>query len=84
MSKHPNKHIQAAIEYALKAGWVLVPPGDSAHCFCKLRCGDPKGEHRDHHQSVWSTPKVPENHAQQIRRAVDKCTRIKCLKSEKS
>ncbi|MDT0178142.1 hypothetical protein Q9R34_19140 [Enterobacter sp. BRE11] len=73
MKKHPNKHIQAAIAYAISKGWVWVPPGDSAHCFCKLRCGNPEDEHRDHRMSVWSTPKSPETHAKQIRRMADRC-----------
>ncbi|ASB76831.1 TPA: hypothetical protein ACG0AS_002929 [Enterobacter hormaechei subsp. hoffmannii] len=73
MKTHPNKHIQAAIEYAVTQGWVWVPPGDSAHCFCKLRCGNPEGEHRDHQMSVWSTPKSAENHAKQIIRMVKRC-----------
>lgn len=73
MKKHSNKHIQAAIEYALDQGWVWVAPGDSAHCFCKLRCGNPEGEHRDHQMSVWSTPKSAENHAKQIIRMVKRC-----------
>jgi len=74
MKKHPNKHIQAAIGYALSRGWTWVSPGDSAHCFCKLRCGNPKDEHRHHQMSVWSTPKSAENHARQIRRKVDQCS----------
>ncbi|HHL2560843.1 TPA: hypothetical protein ACQ31I_002754 [Yersinia enterocolitica] len=73
MKIHPNKHIQAAIEYALSKGWVWILPGDSAHCFCKLRCGNPEGEHRAHQMSVWSTPKSAENHAKQIRRKVNHC-----------
>lgn len=74
MKIHPNKHIQTAIEYALSNGWVWVQPGDSAHCFCKLRCGNTKNEHRDHKMSVWSTPKNAENHARQIMRKVNHCT----------
>ncbi|AUG99120.1 hypothetical protein CWC46_04390 [Prodigiosinella confusarubida] len=73
MKKHPNKHIQAAIDYALSKGWVWVPPGGSAHCFCKLRCGNSADEHQDHQMSVWSTPGNPENHAKQIRRNVNHC-----------
>ncbi|HBY1017458.1 TPA: hypothetical protein MIP50_18915 [Klebsiella pneumoniae] len=73
MKIHPNKHIQAAIEHALSQGWVWVSPGNSAHCFCRLRCGNPHGEHRDHQMSVWSTPKNAENHAKQIIRKVGHC-----------
>ncbi|MDN5679755.1 MAG: hypothetical protein L0G81_03845 [Ewingella sp.] len=74
MKAHPNKHIQAAIEYALTRGWVWVAPGSSAHCFCKLRCGNPLSDHRDHAMSIWSTPKSAENHAHQIVRMVNRCS----------
>ncbi|ADP10432.1 hypothetical protein EJP617_07510 [Erwinia sp. Ejp617] len=30
-------------------------------------------EHQQHQMSVWSTPRVPEHHAAQIRRKVDSC-----------
>nr|WP_314267714.1 hypothetical protein [uncultured Moellerella sp.] len=73
MKKHPNKHIQAAIEYALIRGWIWVPPGNSSHAFCRLRCGTLEYEHQAHQFSVWSTPLSPENHAKQIWRKVDKC-----------
>ncbi len=44
--KHPNKHVQAAIEYAIENGWVWVTAGNSSHTFCKLRCGNAVGEHK--------------------------------------
>lgn len=69
---HPNKHIQAAIEYAVSKGWALVPSGKSAHCYAKLRCGIPG--HRDHTMSIWSTPRDAENHAKQIVRKVNECS----------
>lgn len=46
MKQHPNKHIQAAIDYALSKGWIWVAAGGAAHCFCRLRCGNPEGEHK--------------------------------------
>jgi hypothetical protein len=68
--QHPNKDIQAAIEHAMDSNWTWVPPGKSAHCFCRLRCGE---GHTEHQMSIWSTPKSPLNHAKQIRRKVDQC-----------
>lgn len=56
MKKHPNKHIQAAIKYALEHGWEWVSAGSSSHTFCKLRCGRAADEHQTHMMSVWSTP----------------------------
>ncbi|EMI5489355.1 hypothetical protein REJ26_000411 [Providencia stuartii] len=73
MKRHPNKHIQMAIEYAVSKGWILVEAGQSSHAFCRLRCGDPNREHQNHQMSVWSTPSSPENHAKQIKRKVDSC-----------
>lgn len=71
MKEHPNKHIRAAIEYALERGWLFSPGGHSAHCFGRLRCG--LAEHRDHMMSIWSTPAVPLHHARQNMRVVDRC-----------
>lgn len=59
MKQHPNKHIQAAIDYALSKGWIWVAAGGAAHCFCRLRCGNPEGEHKTHQMSVWSTRVIP-------------------------
>ncbi|KAA1155676.1 hypothetical protein EU510_04215 [Pseudoalteromonas sp. FUC4] len=71
MAKHKNKHIQAAIDYAISNGWIFIKGGKSAHAFGKLRCGN--ANHPGHTMSVWSTPKSDENHAKQIRNKVDKC-----------
>ncbi|PHS63784.1 MAG: hypothetical protein COB09_11125 [Thalassobium sp.] len=71
MKKHPNKEIRAAIEVALAAGWEVVEPGKSAHCYCRLRCGT--AEHRDCIFSVWSTPKNPQHHAEMILKKVRRC-----------
>lgn len=73
MKFHQNKYIQASIEYALSKGWIWIPAGKSAHCFCRLRCGDPSSIHQDHQMSISSTPRNAENHAKQIRRNVDRC-----------
>ncbi|MCT2387469.1 hypothetical protein [Erwinia pyrifoliae] len=69
MKEHPNKHIQAAIEYAMDRGWRFRPA--SGHAFGRLMCGI--AEHQQHQMSVWTTPRVPEHHAAQIRRKVDSC-----------
>lgn len=73
MAKHPNKHIQAALEYAQRHGWQVVSSGKSAHSFCRLRCLQ---GHSEHQMSVWSTPKSPENHAKQIIRKVNECQEL--------
>ena len=70
MKKHPDKHIRAALEYAMRHGWEIVSSGKSAHAFCRLHCR--KG-HTEHQMSIWCTPKNPENHAKQIIRKVNEC-----------
>ncbi len=67
--RHPNKSIQAALAYAARQGWTVTKStGGSAHAWGVMRCpGDcPQ-------VSVFSTPRVPENHARALRRAVDRC-----------
>ncbi|HET6566441.1 MAG TPA: hypothetical protein VFG50_00645 [Rhodothermales bacterium] len=70
-TRHPNKEIRKAVAYALEEGWRLVEPGRSSHAWGLLLCsGARRGACR---VSVWSTPKVPEHHAQDIIKAVDSC-----------
>jgi len=70
--KHPNKEIEAAIQYAESKGWYYPDAGNSSHAWGRLLCSKKgRGACR---LSIWSTPKVPENHAKQIRRNVNKCS----------
>ena len=71
MKKHPNKEIQKALDYAVANGWMIVKAGDSAHAFCRIKCGI--AGHTEHMHSIWSTPKNPENFAKSIIRSVKKC-----------
>ncbi len=68
MPRHPNKHIQAAIEYAESQGWSFTL--SNGHAFGIIRCGAEDGTCQ---KSVWSTPRRPEDHAKQILRYVKKC-----------
>jgi hypothetical protein len=70
-AKHPNKEIEAAIQYAESKGWRYIDAGNSSHAWGRLLCH--QKERGACRMSIWSTPKVPENHARQIRRNVDKC-----------
>ncbi|RUO20168.1 hypothetical protein CWE06_05960 [Aliidiomarina haloalkalitolerans] len=76
--KHPVKEIDAAVRFAERCGWRLISAGHSAHCLGRLlcpygsvnalcRCGD------FCMISVWSTPRNGQNHANSLRRAVEKC-----------
>jgi hypothetical protein len=67
--RHPNKHIEESVQYAESRGWrVEISNGhDWGRLFCPERSRD------GHIVGVYSTPKNPENHAQRIRRNIDKC-----------
>lgn len=67
--RHPSKEIEAALVYVGSNGWdVVKSSGGSAHAWGFMRCpGDcPQ-------VSIYSTPRVPENHARALHRAVDRC-----------
>ena len=68
-ARHPSGAIEEALAYAREHGWeVIKARGGSAHAWGVMRCpGDcPQ-------VSIFSTPRVPENHARALRRAVDRC-----------
>lgn len=69
--KHPNKEIENAILYAEQKGWRYKNVGKSAHAWGRLLCSLPTREGCQ--MSIWSTPRNTFNHAEQIRRAIDKC-----------
>ncbi len=69
--QHPNKEIEAAIQYAEAHGWRYKKAGNSAHAWGRLLC---LLETREGcMMSIWSTPRNPYNHAEQIRRRVNQC-----------
>jgi hypothetical protein len=72
--RHPNKEIEAAIRHAESRGWRIHVGGGHAwgRLFCPYndagcRCG------RDCIRSIWSTPKKPMRHVQELERVVDHC-----------
>lgn len=79
-SKHPSKEIEAAILYAEQNSWVYKDSGKSAHSWGRLLC--PLHSREGHQMSIWSTPRSAVNHANQIRRLVDKCLHSKEEKEE--
>ena len=67
--RHPDKHIEKAIQYAEQLGWrVEISAG---HAWCHLLC--PLQTRDGCIVSVWSTPRSGENHARHIQREVDLC-----------
>ncbi len=77
-ARHPIKEIEAAVQYAELKGWscvkgkghawgILRCPWNDTECRCGTFC----------QRGVWSTPRVPENMAEQIKRAVDGCVHLR-------
>ena len=71
MNNHKNKHIRAAVDYAISRGWRLVLAGPRAHIWGTLYC--PHQGRDGCFWRVYSTPRVPENHARRLQSAVDHC-----------
>jgi hypothetical protein len=69
--KHPDKEIEEAISYAEENGWIYKDSGKSSHAWGKLFC--PLHTREGHKMSIWSTPRDPFIHAQQIKRFITKC-----------
>ncbi|MEM9007224.1 MAG: hypothetical protein AAGE59_27310 [Cyanobacteria bacterium P01_F01_bin.86] len=71
---HPNKEIEAALQYAEAHGWKVVPGG--GHCWGKLRCPINDSDCRNQmfcSNSIWSTPRNAQRHARDIRKWVNGC-----------
>ncbi|AGA28633.1 hypothetical protein Sinac_4444 [Singulisphaera acidiphila DSM 18658] len=67
--RHPKKEIDAAVQYALDRGWSLTM--SNGHAWGKLQC--PHHDRDGCTANVYSTPRVPEDHAAHIRKKVDRC-----------
>ena len=57
-SRHPNKEIEAAVQYAEANGWTCTVPG--GHAWGILWCTH--GRRGGCRFGVWSTPRSPDNH----------------------
>jgi hypothetical protein len=68
-SRHPSKEIEAAVAYAEKQGWRWRK--GHGHCWGRLLC--PRNDRDGCQLSIWSTPRNPQNHANAIKRAVERC-----------
>lgn len=67
--RHPDSMIEDAIQYAENLGWKAVI--SNGHAWGRIFC--PQSSRSGCIVSVWSTPRVPYNHARQIRKRVDTC-----------
>jgi hypothetical protein len=68
-SRHPDQHIERAIQYAESLGWRVVL--SNGHAWGRLFC--PKSTREGCKVSVWSTPQSGENHARHLRHKIDSC-----------
>lgn len=74
--RHPNKEIEAAVRHAEGHGWICILNSGSGYAWGKLRCPYNDKQCRCGSfcsKSVWSTPKVPEDMADSIKRTVEGC-----------
>ncbi|MQA91305.1 MAG: hypothetical protein GEU90_13935 [Gemmatimonas sp.] len=68
--RHPKKEVEAALSDAEAAGW-RVEPTRSGHRWGVMRC--PESSPEGCQASIWSTPRNPGNHANQLRRVINRC-----------
>jgi hypothetical protein len=67
--REPKQVIEETLIYAQGRGWIVIKStGGSAHAWGVMRCAGDCSQ-----VSVFSTPRVPENHARALRRSVDRC-----------
>lgn len=66
-SRHPKKEVEAAVAYAESKGWTCKMQGHWGRLYC------PQADRDGCQVGVYSTPKNEGNHANQIKRAVDRC-----------
>lgn len=74
--KHPNKHIEEALQYAESKSWRIEKSAGQAHSWGKMYCPENSPICRDNLfciKSIWSTPKNPQQHARDIKRVIDGC-----------
>jgi hypothetical protein len=67
-ARHPKKQVEDALVYAESKGWTVTKRDGRGHAWGVGRCGG------DCTAWIWSTPANPDNHARQIRRAIDNCS----------
>jgi hypothetical protein len=70
--RHPDKHIEKAIQYAESLGWRVQK--SNSHSWGRLFC--PQSTREGCIISIWCTPRDTGNHARQIRRFVDSCPHV--------
>ena len=69
-ARHPNKEVEAAVSEAEAKGWTLKSQGHWGRLYC------PHADRDGCQVGVNGTPRIPEAHARQIKRAVDRCPHV--------
>src|SRR5262245_15834438 len=69
--EHSNRYTREAISYALHNGWTLRKSGPRAHTSGLVYCA--QADRTGCARAIYSTPRSPEDHAKDLRRAVDRC-----------
>lgn len=77
-NKHPDKKIEAALKKLESAGWVVeAAKGRSAHSWgyvlCPANAGNACRSGTFCRMSVWSTPRNPQAHADELLRKANGC-----------
>lgn len=70
-SRHPNKEIEASLQYAEAKGW-RIEKSKHGHNWGRIMC--PHRGQEGCMKFVYSTPRNTNRHAQDIRRYVDNCS----------
>ena len=68
-SRHPKPQVEKAVQYAEQLGWRVEL--SNGHAWGHLYC--PQSDRTGCIVSVWSTPRSADNHARQLRKAIDCC-----------
>ncbi|MXZ37403.1 MAG: hypothetical protein F4Z19_03940 [Holophagales bacterium] len=69
-ARHPKKDVEVALREAEAAGWTVTPTS-SGHRWGVMKCGE--ASRSGCQVSIWSTPRNPGRHADQLRRFVRRC-----------
>lgn len=65
--RHPKKQIEEAVSYAEGKNWTVKMQGHWGRLYC------PQADREGCQVGVFGTPRDDDNHARQIKRAVDRC-----------
>ena len=77
---HPDKEIEAALVEIEAMGWCVEKRSGRGHAWGVIKCPQNDDDCRCGQFcmiSVWSTPRNPGNHANQLKRRVEGCIHLR-------